>query len=75
MDESFHLHLRLDHIVNVWAVRKPNTDGHVTSVEAYDQHNRMVIQFFGKRHEGRREREDWRDLAERLPRIPTSAAA
>lgn len=75
MDPTFHLHLRLDHIVNVWAVRKPNSDGHVTSVEAYDDENRMIIQFFGQRAEGRRERDDWRELAERLPRIPSHTAA
>jgi putative hemin transport protein len=75
MDPGFHLHLRLDHIANVWAVRKPNSDGHVTSVEAYDDNNRMIIQFFGQRAEGRRERDDWRELAERLPRIPSHTAA
>jgi putative hemin transport protein len=75
MDPTFHLHLRLDHIASVWVVRKPNSDGHVTSVEAYDDRNRMIIQFFGKRGEGRREREDWRLLAERLPRIPSYTAA
>ncbi|MEX0957037.1 MAG: ChuX/HutX family heme-like substrate-binding protein [Rhizobiaceae bacterium] len=75
MDPGFHLHLRLDHIVNVWAVRKPNSDGHVTSVEAYNDKNRMIIQFFGQRAEGRRERDDWRELAERLPRIPSHTAA
>jgi putative heme degradation protein len=36
---------------------------------------RMIIQFFGKRHEGERERDDWRLLAENLPRIPRSTAA
>lgn len=36
MDPSFHLHLRLDQLTEVWAVRKPNSDGHVTSLEAYD---------------------------------------
>lgn len=75
MDPTFHLHLRLDRISSLWTVRKPNSDGHVTSVEAYDDQNRMIIQFFGKRGEGRREREDWRELAERLPRIPRHTAA
>jgi putative hemin transport protein len=75
MDPTFHLHLRLDQIADVWVVRKPNSDGHVTSVEAYDDRNRMIIQFFGKRGEGHREREDWRLLAERLPRIPSYTAA
>ncbi len=74
-DETFHMHLRLDHIHETWAVRKPTKDGHVTSVEAYDAAGRLVIQFFGKRHEGEGEREDWRFLAEHLPRIPCSTAA
>jgi putative hemin transport protein len=74
-DESFHLHLRQDHIHEIWAVRKPTKDGHVTSIEAYDSAGRMVIQFFGKRHEGQGERPEWRFLAEHLPRISCSTAA
>jgi putative hemin transport protein len=75
MDETFHLHLRLDHVVEVWGVRKPTKDGHVTSLEAYDANNELIIQFFGKRHEGECERPDWRMIAENLPRIPRSTAA
>jgi len=73
LDETFHLHLRTDHIDEVWAVRKPTKDGHVTSLEVYDAKGEMIIQFFGKRHEGEIERADWRSLAENLPRIPTAA--
>lgn len=75
LDETFHLHLRNDHIHEVWAVRKPTKDGHVTSLEAYGADGKMIIQFFGKRHEGEGEREDWRFLAENLPRIPSPTAA
>lgn len=75
MDETFHLHLRVDHIREVWAVRKPATEGHVTSIEAYDAEGRMIIQFFGKRKEGATERDDWRNLVEGLPRGPRSTAA
>ncbi|WFP66073.1 hemin-degrading factor [Mesorhizobium sp. WSM4904] len=75
LDETFHLHLRTDHIQEVWAVRKPTKDGHVTSLEAYDAKGGMIIQFFGKRHEGEGEREDWRFLAENLRRIPSPTAA
>ncbi|MFU0503335.1 hemin-degrading factor [Pseudaminobacter sp. NGMCC 1.201702] len=69
MDETFHLHLRTDHIRELWAVRKPTKDGHVTSLEAYGADGELIIQFFGKRHEGQGEREDWRQLAEDLPRL------
>ena len=72
MDETFHLHLRLDHIREVWAVRKPASEGHVTSLEAYDAAGRLIIQFFGKRNEGAFERDDWRGLVETLPRGPRS---
>lgn len=75
MDETFHLHLRTDHIREVWAVRKPTKDGHVTSVEAYDGAGHMIIQFFGKRHEGYAERPDWRTLVEDLPRAARQNAA
>ena len=72
-DETFHLHLRLDHVREVWAVRKPTKEGHVTSLEAYGADNELIIQFFGKRHEGEDERPDWRFLAENLPRVPVAA--
>lgn len=75
LDETFHLHLRTDHIREVWGVRKPTKDGHVTSLEAYDEGGRMIIQFFGKRHEGHEERSDWRDLVEGLPRAAGQSAA
>ncbi|WP_421912638.1 hemin-degrading factor [Mesorhizobium sp.] len=75
LDETFHLHLRTDHIDEVWAVRKPTKDGYVTSLEVYGADGNMIIQFFGKRHEGEGEREDWRFLAENLPRIPSPTAA
>lgn len=75
MDETFHLHLRLDHVVSAWAVRKPTKDGHVTSVELYDENRELIIQFFGKRHEGTDERQEWRAIVEQLPLFSTSNAA
>ncbi|RAZ71759.1 hemin-degrading factor [Mesorhizobium atlanticum] len=75
LDETFQLHLATHHLREVWAVRKPTKDGHVTSLEAYGADGKMIIQFFGKRHEGEGERKDWRCLAESLPRIRGSTAA
>lgn len=74
LDETFHMHLRTDHIAELWAVRKPTKDGHVTSLEAYGADGDMIIQFFGKRHEGNHERTDWRNLVESLPRLMRVAA-
>ncbi|ESX43559.1 hemin-degrading factor [Mesorhizobium sp. C416B] len=70
LEETFHLHLRTHRIREVWAVRKPTRDGHVTSIEAYGADGKMIIQFFGTRKEGEREGSDWRFLAESLPRVP-----
>lgn len=75
MDETFHLHFRTDHVAEAWGVRRPTRDGHVTSVEAYDAAGNLIIQFFGKRHEGEAERADWRALAEGLPRADAPIAA
>lgn len=75
LDETFHMHLRLDHIAQAWVVRKPTDKGHVTSLECYDAEERLIVQFFGKRVEGHDERPAWRELAESLPRIPQSTAA
>lgn len=75
MDPTFHLHLRTDHLAEVWAVRKPTADGHVTSLEALDAKGEMVIQFFGKRKEGFAERPEWRSIMENLPRLDITAAA
>ncbi|MBX3582598.1 MAG: hemin-degrading factor [Rhizobiaceae bacterium] len=75
LDETFHLHLRADHVRELWAVRKPTKDGHVTSIEAYDEQGELIIQFFGQRHEGETERDDWRFLVENLPRLSARTAA
>ena len=72
LDPGFHLHLRADHIRELWAVRKPNRDGHVTSLEAYNGKGELIIQFFGVRREGTDERSDWRFLMENLPKRPVS---
>jgi len=75
MDPTFHLHLRNDHVSELWAVRKPTKDGIVTSIEAYDAAGELFIQFFGTRHEGEVERDDWRSLVEALPRVSRQNAA
>lgn len=75
MDPTFHLHLRNDHVSELWAVRKPTKDGIVTSIEAYDTAGELFIQFFGTRHEGEAERDDWRSLVESLPRVSRQYAA
>ncbi len=75
LDPGFNLHLRQDHVKEVWAVRKPTDKGHVTSLEAYDAAGELIVQFFGKRVEGQDERDGWRLIMEQLPRVQTERAA
>lgn len=75
MDPTFHMHLRLDQIAEIWAVRKPTKDGHVTSLEALSADGQLIVQCFGQRKEGVDERSEWRALIENLPALSQSNAA
>lgn len=75
LDEKFHLHLLTSGISRIWNVRKPTSDGYVSSLEVFDQNGEMIIQFFGKRNAGEQEREDWRSLLSELPPAPEMAVA
>lgn len=70
LDPDFNMHLRQNDIATAWLVRKPTTDGIVTSVELFDNKQEMVVQFFGLRKPGLPEREDWTTLVNTL--VPAS---
>ncbi|MYZ49426.1 hemin-degrading factor [Propylenella binzhouense] len=67
LDPGFNLHLRHDLVAEVWSVRKPTKDGHITSVELYGADQGLIAQFFGVRHEGQPENPAWRHLVASLP--------
>lgn len=75
LDPKFNLHLRTDRIAQAWVVRKPTRDGTVTSLELFDADGRNFAQFFGERKPGAAELDNWRELAESLPRAPRKEAA
>ena len=64
LDAAFNLHLKTPGVVELWRVRKPSSDGVITSWEAFDANGELVVQLFGARKPGIPEREDWRTLAE-----------
>ena len=66
LDPGFNLHLREDHIAQAWVVRKPTSDGLVTSLELFDAGGETVAMFFGERKPGRPELCGWRQLVGRL---------
>ena len=67
LDPGFNLHLREDAIASAWVVRKPTSDGIVTSLELYDVDGFCFVQFFGERKPGKTELEDWRRIVSGLP--------
>ncbi|MDW8335266.1 MAG: ChuX/HutX family heme-like substrate-binding protein, partial [Bacteroidia bacterium] len=52
LDDAFNLHVREDLIARVFWVQKPTSDGTVTSLEAFDGDDNLVVQLFGKRKPG-----------------------
>jgi len=64
LDDRFNLHLDTRGITELWRVRKPSTDGVITSWEAFDNDGELILQLFGARKPGVPERRDWRTLAE-----------
>ncbi|MEM8702271.1 MAG: ChuX/HutX family heme-like substrate-binding protein, partial [Pseudomonadota bacterium] len=74
MDPKFHLHLRLDHIAEVWAVRKPSQKGQVTAVQAFDLDGQQIIQFRGSSGETNSDDMDWHELSACLPRLDRALA-
>jgi len=67
MDPRFNLHLRGDHIAEVWAVEKPTKRGMAVSLEAFDAHGALIFQIFGVGKEGRDHRAAWADIVKTLP--------
>lgn len=64
LDPEFSLHLKAHAIAQLWRVRKPTTDGVITSWEAYDAEGNLVVQLYGVRKPGIPECNQWRELAE-----------
>lgn len=63
MDAEFNLHLQTSAVRQLWRVRKPSSDGVITSLEAFDADGEMILQVFGVRKPGLAECADWRALA------------
>lgn len=62
MDHDFNLHANTSGITSAWVVRKPSTDGIITSVELFNAAGESVVTFFGKRKPGIPELALWRTI-------------
>ena len=72
MDPRFNLHLRADHIAEVYAVWKPTRTGDVFSVEAFAADGELILQVFGYRKNT--PAEPWNALVRALPRLEEALA-
>ncbi len=66
LDPDFNMHLDTSLIHSAWIVRKPTSDGVVSSLECFDEKGEMIVQFFGLRKPGKPELEEWRALVATL---------
>jgi len=64
LDPEFNLHLMESGIAEAWLVRKPTALGIITSLELYSDDGQQIVQFFGQRHEQKKENPLWTKLAE-----------
>jgi putative hemin transport protein len=62
LDPDFNMHLKQNDVHKAWVVKKPTSDGEVTSVELFDREKNLIAQFFGLRKPGIHELEAWRKL-------------
>ena len=72
MDPRFNLHLRADHIAEVYAVWKPTRTGDAFSVEAFPTEGELILQIFGYRKDT--PAEAWNSLVRALPRLEEVSA-
>jgi putative hemin transport protein len=75
LDADFNLHLRTNLVAHAWVVRKPTSDGVVTSVELFDAAGENIAMLFGARKPGQAEREDWRAAVQKLARLDDDTRA
>lgn len=75
LDPGFDLHLRLDHIAEVWAVNKPTQRGAAVSVEAFDAQGSLILQVFGRRTDAKDHRPAWNEIVANLAALEGSATA
>ncbi|WP_323751748.1 hemin-degrading factor [Marinobacter sp.] len=69
LDPSFNLHVNTAQITSWWLVRRPSSDGTITSVEAFNANGELVLTVFGERKPGIPESELWREQAAALEAV------
>ncbi|MGO2233647.1 MAG: hemin-degrading factor [Marinomonas sp.] len=66
LDPGFNLHLREDLIAETWAIKRPSSDGIITSIEAFNAKGDSILTLFGKRKPGNPELPLWQNTVEKV---------
>ena len=66
LDPSFNLHLHVDTIAQAWAIKRPSSDGIITSIEAFNEAGESIITLFGKRKPGNPELPLWQTIVQKI---------
>lgn len=69
LDPRFDLHLRGDHIAEVYAVRKPTKRGAAVSVEMFDADGMLIAQIFGRKANEEDDLKGWQEIVGALPPV------
>lgn len=77
LDPGFDMHLRLDHVAEVYAVDKPTKRGAAISVEAFDAEGGLIFQIFPVPADRALadSRAEWRRIVNMLPDLATGGDA
>jgi putative hemin transport protein len=67
LDPRFNLHLRGDHIAEVYVVTKPTKRGPAISIEAFDAEGGLIFQCFGERDGDDDKLDQWHGILDALP--------
>ena len=74
LDPGFDMHLRRDHIAEVYAVEKPTQRGTALSVEAFDAEGTVIFQAFPLSKDTNDTRPQWAEIVAGLDTLETEAA-
>jgi putative hemin transport protein len=66
LDPGFNLHLREDLIAEAWAIKRPSSDGIITSIEAFNAKGDSILTLFGKRKPGNPELAMWQNIVAKV---------
>ncbi|MEY8880900.1 hemin-degrading factor [Donghicola sp. XS_ASV15] len=69
LDPRFNLHLRSDHVAEVYAIEKPTKRGPAISVEAFDAEGALILQVFGRKTDSDPHGQKWAELVSALPTL------